>query len=31
MVIATFGLDTGWAGKTITQDNGVFILEGECQ
>ena len=28
MIIATFGPSTGWAGKTITYDNGVFTLEG---
>jgi len=28
MVIATFNSATGWAGKTITHDNGVFTLEG---
>lgn len=28
MLIATFGPSTGWAGKTIDYDNGVFTLEG---
>lgn len=28
MLIATFNPATGWAGKTITYDNGVFTLEG---
>ena len=28
MVIATFNSATGWAGKTITHDDGVFTLEG---
>ena len=28
MVIATFNSATGWAGKTITYDDGVFTLEG---
>ena len=28
MLIATFNSATGWAGKTITYDNGVFTLEG---
>ena len=28
MVIATFNATTGWAGKTITHDDGVFTLEG---
>lgn len=28
MLVATFGQTTGWAGKTITFDNGVFTLEG---
>ena len=28
MIIATFGPDTGWAGKTITQVGDVFTLEG---
>lgn len=28
MVIATFNSSTGWAGKPITHDNGVFTLEG---
>ena len=27
MVIATFGQTTGWPGKTITLDDGQFILE----
>ena len=28
MIIATFGPGTGWAGKTITYDAGVFAFEG---
>jgi HIRAN domain len=28
MIIATFNSATGWAGKTITFDDGVFTLEG---
>lgn len=28
MLVATFGPSTGWAGKTITHDDGVFTLEG---
>jgi hypothetical protein len=28
MLVPTFGPATGWAGKTITYDNGVFTLEG---
>ena len=28
-VIATFNSSTGWAGKAITHDNGVFMLEGQ--
>lgn len=28
MLIATFKQTTGWAGKTITWDEGVFTLEG---
>jgi hypothetical protein len=28
MLIATFGTTTGWAGKTITFDNGQYVLEG---
>lgn len=28
MLIATFGADTGWAGKTITREGDAFILEG---
>jgi hypothetical protein len=27
MLVATFGPSTGWAGKTITYDNGQFTLE----
>ena len=29
MVIATFGPSTAWVGKTITFENGQFILEGK--
>ena len=28
MLIATFGSTTGWSGKTIDYDNGLFTLEG---
>ena len=28
MLVATFGTTTGWAGKTITFDNGQYVLEG---
>ena len=28
MLIATFGPTTGWAGKTISYENGLFSLEG---
>jgi hypothetical protein len=28
MIIATFNAATGWAGKSITHDEGVFTLEG---
>ena len=28
MLIATFGPTTGWVGKTITWDEGVFTLAG---
>jgi hypothetical protein len=28
MIIATFGPTTGWSGKTIDYDNGLFTLEG---
>ena len=28
MIIATFGPSTGWAGKTIDYDSGLFTLEG---
>ena len=28
MLIATFGPSTGWAGKTITRESEVFVLEG---
>lgn len=28
-VIATFNSTTGWAGKSITHDNGAFVLEGQ--
>ena len=29
MIIATFGPSTGWVGKTVSYENGVFALEGE--
>src|SRR5450759_4544220 len=28
MIIATFGSSTGWAGKKITSENDVLLLEG---
>ncbi len=28
MLVATFGPSTGWAGKTITSESDVFVLEG---
>lgn len=31
MLIATFGPSTGWAGKTIDYESGVFTLEGQGQ